>query len=116
VFFDGIFSHAVKKLPAPEDFRVQTFHGGTDEKFDPASWMVAEAASMLEAALRVYGIHEQLLYARVDVIERNGKLYVMEFELIEPELYLNYKNDAADDLVKCIKNRLMLGCLLLSRL
>ena len=31
IYFGGVFSHAVRKIPAAGDFRVQVFHGGTVE-------------------------------------------------------------------------------------
>jgi len=107
IFFDGLFSHTVKKMPGLGDFRVQTFHGGTDRKIDPDRWMISEATVILETALRLQGANEPLLCARVDVVERAGRLYLMELELIEPELYLNYQDGSADRFAECLKKRLM---------
>lgn len=98
VFFDKKFSHCMLSKPKQDDFRVQFFHGGHLQKANPEPWMIAEAERILNAA----GF-EKLLYARVDVIRRNNKLYVMELELIEPYLYFSYYPEAAKMLVKTLK-------------
>jgi hypothetical protein len=46
------------------------------------------------------------LYCRIDVVERNSKLLLMELELIEPELYLTLADGAADRLAKAIIKRI----------
>jgi glutathione synthase/RimK-type ligase-like ATP-grasp enzyme len=109
VFFEGIFSHAIKQTPKPRDFRVQYIHGGTAKKIEPERWMIEEATRMLEIALKVQGIEDPLLYARVDCVKRDNKLVVMELELIEPELYFNHEEDAADNFAACLHGRLACG-------
>jgi hypothetical protein len=46
------------------------------------------------------------LYCRIDVVERAGRVLLMELELIEPELYLNLAEGAAGRLAKAIINRI----------
>jgi glutathione synthase/RimK-type ligase-like ATP-grasp enzyme len=81
IYFDRVFSHAVKKAPKLGDFRVQEEHGGTFERGDPP----AQAVLVAESALRA--VDDDLLYARVDVVEREAGPLLMELELIEPSLF-----------------------------
>ncbi|MEP7122846.1 MAG: hypothetical protein ABJE95_18110 [Byssovorax sp.] len=82
VFFNGIHSHTVRKLPRAGDFRVQQDHGGSRELCTATPEQIAEVTTMLAAA------PEPLLYARVDVVETAGGLVLMELEAIDPELFL----------------------------
>lgn len=98
LFFDGQYSHAVLKQPQAEDFRVQDHFGGTVKAASPSAALIAQAAEILAL------LDADLLYARVDAIERNGSLYLMELELIEPYLYFEFHPQAplrfADALLK----------------
>ena len=98
IFFDKKFSHCMLSKPKRGDFRVQFFHGGILTQVEPEPWMIKEAQRILEATH-----FDKLLYARVDVIKRNNKLYVMEIELIEPYLYFSYYPQAAQTFVNAIK-------------
>jgi glutathione synthase/RimK-type ligase-like ATP-grasp enzyme len=81
LFFNKAYSHAVLKQPKSGDFRVQRSYGGTVSVGAPAPTLVEQAAAILDA------VDADLLYARVDVIERDGKLLLMELELVEPHLF-----------------------------
>ena len=89
VFFDGEYSHAVLKKPAPGDFRVQEELGGHGEPQDPSPAIVEQARGVLSHAAG------PLLYARVDGIERQGEFVLMELEINEPFLYLGSSGGAA---------------------
>src|SRR5205807_689911 len=43
------------------------------------------------------------VYARVDGVEREGRLVLMELELIEPHLFLGWDAEAADRLARAIR-------------
>lgn len=81
VFFGKAYSHAVLKRPKGGDFRVQTDFGGSVEDVTPPRALVAQAERVLGL------IEETLLYARVDAIDVNGALVLMELELIDPVLF-----------------------------
>ena len=68
VFFDGAYSHAALKRPALGDFRVNSDYQGTSEPFWPDTDLVRQAQAALET------LDETPLYARVDVIVRDGEL------------------------------------------
>ena len=97
---DGRYSHAVRKLPKPGDFRVQDDHGGTVHPRQPDDEQIAVA----ERAVAVAG---STAYARVDLVRSAaGRWAVMELELIEPELWLRCHPPAADLLAAAIARRL----------
>jgi glutathione synthase/RimK-type ligase-like ATP-grasp enzyme len=96
VFLDGAFSHAVRKRPAPGDFRVQTEFGGTVEPGPAPPALVGEAGRVVDA------IDSPWLYARVDGVESEGRLLLMELELVEPTLYLSSAANAARRLAAAI--------------
>lgn len=82
LFFNGQHSHTVLKTAKPGDFRVQHFFGGTVHTPEPP-------AALLEAAHNIVDKYaENCLYARVDGVEQNGELVLMELELIEPFLFM----------------------------
>jgi len=82
LYFDGTFSHAVRKLPAKGDYRVQSVFGGTELDHEPTPDERRVADHVLAA------LPEPALYARIDLMAGNdGEQKVMEVELIEPYLY-----------------------------
>lgn len=83
------FSHAIRKVPKTEDFRVQEEHGASIEPHPVTDEL--EAAG--RAAMRA--VPEALLYARCDFVrDSDGGLRLMELELIEPSLYLRCDEEA----------------------
>ena len=87
LFFGGDFSHAALKRPREGDYRVQSVYGGREERHAPSPEDVALARETLAAACRICG-QESPLYARVDMARGpDGRLALMELELIEPYLY-----------------------------
>ena len=104
VFLAGQFSHAVVKRPADGDFRVQEEHGGTAQPTVPSAVLVEDAARVLQAAALCAGVgHADILYARIDGVERDGRLLLMECEAIEPTLYLATSPTAAESLADAIE-------------
>ncbi|MEM4781920.1 MAG: hypothetical protein QXG03_10225 [Halalkalicoccus sp.] len=101
VFFDGQYSHAVRKYPAEDDFRVQTHHGGSVAVERPTDRIV-EAA---RAVVRDVPGDADPLYARVDGIERNGGLVLVELECIAPFLFLGRDTDAPGRFADAILDR-----------
>ena len=88
IFFNKEYSHSVIKRPQQDDFRVQWEHGGTSAAAVPAPSFVTQAQTIIEM------IDAPLLYARVDGVERDGQLLLMELELIEPFLFFGYNQKA----------------------
>jgi glutathione synthase/RimK-type ligase-like ATP-grasp enzyme len=90
IFVEGRFTHAVRKRPAPGDFRVQSIWGGTVSREEPNG-------AAMELAERVLAeFKEAPLYARVDLVDDpEGEPCLIELELIEPNLYLTAHPPAA---------------------
>jgi hypothetical protein len=84
LFFDNKYSHAVLKRPKAGDFRVQEDFGGSSVHAVPPPQLIEDATQILSL------IDEPLLFARVDGVEIDGRLCLMELELIEPALFLAY--------------------------
>jgi glutathione synthase/RimK-type ligase-like ATP-grasp enzyme len=96
VFFGRLFSHAVRKTPAPGDFRVQYDHGGSRARVEPRAEWIEEVDGVLAT------IPGPLLYARADVVEREGQLFWMELELIDPELFFALAPEASGRFAEAI--------------
>ena len=87
-YFDGVFSHAVTKVAAAGDFRVQPQFGGQVSGVAPEPEALHAAAMVLKAA------GTPLTYARVDLIRGlDGTPQLMELEVIEPDLFLDHAHD-----------------------
>lgn len=100
IFFDKRYSHAVLKRPKEEDFRVQWRFGGSAEAAEAAESLVEQAQRVLDE------VDEPLLYARVDGVEREGKLLLMELELIEPYLFFGEDEGAASQFASVVSRYL----------
>jgi len=102
IYIDGAYSHAVGKRPAPGDFRVQQEHGGSAELFEPPASLLQQAHAIADLSPEV----STSLYCRLDAVARDDKLFLMELELIEPELFLGLAVGAAERFAEAIARRL----------
>jgi hypothetical protein len=89
IFFRDVFSYAVLKKPAPGNIFVQQRLGGGWTPAHPSPSLITQAASVLDITRQVTGLHEPLLYARVDGLDIDGVLHLMELEVNEPGLMLD---------------------------
>jgi glutathione synthase/RimK-type ligase-like ATP-grasp enzyme len=101
IFFNGVFSHAVLKSPAVDDFRVQHYYGGTIQEITPDSKMLASAQAL------VASFAKDSLYARVDGVVIDGVFHLMELELIEPYLFLGLSEKAIPNYKSALSKRLL---------
>lgn len=101
LFVDGAFSHAVRKVAAPGDYRIQSIYGGMEVDAAPSPTEIAAAQAVVEAIPG--GIP---LYARIDMIRHDGALAVMEAELIEPYLYPRQGPRLGEMLAQAVVKRL----------
>ncbi len=100
MFFNGEFSHAVLKQPAGGDFRVQNDFGGTATIKPAPPQAIANAKQLLNE------LESLPLYARVDGIIRNNRFYLMELELIEPELFIGLIPESAAAFAAALKEKM----------
>lgn len=98
-FYNGKLSHAVKKVPKEGDFRVQEEHGGDIKPYEPSSKDLSFCEEMVESFTK------DLLYCRIDFIESDGELMLMELELIEPSMYFRVSESAAKNLVEALVDK-----------
>jgi glutathione synthase/RimK-type ligase-like ATP-grasp enzyme len=96
IFFGSEYSHAVRKRPRGGDFRVQEHLGGSTGPAEPGPGLVRQARAAVAA------VGHPLLYARVDGVERGGRLLVTELEVTEPSLYLAHGRGAAERFAEAI--------------
>jgi glutathione synthase/RimK-type ligase-like ATP-grasp enzyme len=90
VVIDGEIAHAVSKRPSAGDWRVQSEFGGSADRVP----VTAEHERAVAAALAE--IAEVPVYARVDLVDVDGELLLMELELIEPELFFAFAPESAE--------------------
>jgi glutathione synthase/RimK-type ligase-like ATP-grasp enzyme len=101
IYFGGAFSHAIVKRPQPGDFRVQPEFDGIIAAHRPDA-AEHEAAERILAA-----VEEPLLYARIDLVRGlEGTPQLIEIELIEPDLYLSYEEDAGKRFASAVLERI----------
>jgi len=97
-------SHAVRKVPASGDFRVQCDFGGRYRVVEPTEAEVDVAMRAVRAWEDMYG--HGPLYARVDLVEPEaGKPMLIELELVEPELFFGMVEGSAERFARAILNR-----------
>ena len=107
IYFGDSFSHSVNKRAKDGDYRVQSMYGGTEAAYSPNASERAQARAVLDV------LDFTPLYARVDFLRgNNGRLWLIELELIEPYLYLPFAggeggdNKGAQKLAKALARKL----------
>lgn len=100
IFFGGRFSHGVLKKPKHGEWRVQHDYGGVVEPWAPSARELDEANALLEKAA------PGTLYARVDAVPFEGRLHLMELELVEPELFFRVDPQAPTRFVDALLTKL----------
>ncbi len=92
LYFGGRFSHALLKTPKPGDYRVQSIYGGGEQAYTPSQQEREQARAVFDM------LDFTPLYARVDLLRADdGRLLLIELELIEPYLYLDFAEGKGGD-------------------
>ncbi|HET9336176.1 MAG TPA: hypothetical protein VFO12_07195 [Sphingomicrobium sp.] len=98
LLFGGEYSHAIVKRPKAGDYRVQPHLGGTEVACEAPSGAIELAKAALAAA------PAEAAYARVDMVRDNdGRLAIIELELIEPSLWLQHAPDGGASFVSALR-------------
>jgi glutathione synthase/RimK-type ligase-like ATP-grasp enzyme len=101
IWLGGRFSHAIRKRPQPGDFRVQPEYDGIITAHQPSADERAAAEAILAA------VEEPLFYARIDLVRGlDGGPVLMELELVEPDLYLDYAADGGAAWAETVRREL----------
>lgn len=95
IFFDGAFSHAIRKVP----FSTLASYDAT-VAYEPKPSETEFAERALAAAGGPFA------YGRVDLVPHDDSLLLMELELIEPSLSFAFADGAADRFAAVIERRL----------
>lgn len=100
VFFNGAFSHGLRRVPAAGEFRINAQYGGRMEAAAFAPDVVAQMTTVLAL------VPERPLYARVDGVVQGGRFVVMEVEVNEPGLGLDLAPGSAERFADAVLARL----------
>ena len=100
LFFDGVYSHAVRKRAKPGEWRVQFVFGGTSESVEVEPELVAQARGCVLAAPSLP------VYARVDGVVQDGRFLLMELEVFEPLMFLSRHPEAPMRFARAVQGRL----------
>lgn len=104
-FFNGEFSHLVRKFPKVGDYRVQEEHGGTILSEDPSKEDLAEATHIYQTIEK--HLKEPSLFNRIDVVKNSQhEMEIMEVEVVEPSLYFRTHKNAPANFVKALSKYL----------
>lgn len=101
IFLNAKFSHCVCKKPQKGNFLTSPLHTQDYRKYKPTENELEQAQTIISTFAR------DSFHARLDVIHRNGKLTVMELELIEPFLFPEQSSgNFADNYAKALIERM----------
>ncbi len=100
VYFDGVFSHAIRKRPPPGEFRSNSRYKPIRTAETPPPVVTQQGAACLAA------LPEMPLYARVDGVVRDSVLIVIEVELLEPALFMEFAPPSAERFAEATMKRL----------
>lgn len=114
VYFDGTFSHAIRKAPLLEGpYHEDTMEGVLYKEEamttrEPSEAELAVGQRVIDALPQlIQGVEEPLAYTRVDLIPDNeGNPVVLELELIEPSFFFAQNPEAVDRFAETIVARL----------
>lgn len=109
LFFNGEFSHAIRKGPLLQLDVEGEMVGGlfVQEQIDPRTASEKELAVARRVLDCIPGGVGRTLHARVDLIpDADGNPVLLELELTEPSVFLRYSDGAADRLAAAIASKL----------
>lgn len=89
VYLHGKFSHASRKIPAENEFRVHNEYGGRKVPFLPDD-------KLLHEIQKIISLKPHLLFSRVDIALIKDSWTLIEWEIIDPMLYLADNPGAAE--------------------
>jgi glutathione synthase/RimK-type ligase-like ATP-grasp enzyme len=99
-FIDGAFSHAVRRVLKAGEWRANPQYGITYERVEVSRAVIDTAQAYVDC------LPQTPLYARVDGLVRSTGFMLMELELIDPYLYLEFAPGSADVMAWAVLQRL----------
>jgi O-ureido-D-serine cyclo-ligase len=105
LFFDGVFSHAIRKGPLLKRGEGPVSGLYAEETITPRT-PSPEEVEVAQCALAAIPFDHPLLYARVDLIRGDdGFPRLLELELVEPSVFVAYAEGARERFVRAILQR-----------
>jgi len=98
IVINGEISHAAKKVPA----LTKGGHGDAAGQLE----ITTEMKDIVKTISSAVSEWNDLLFARVDVVRMDEKLVLMELELTEPWLFMQFRPEAGVDLFEALKHRI----------
>jgi len=98
IVINGEISHAAKKVPA----LTKGGHGDAAGQLE----ITTEMRDIIKNISNAVSEWNDLLFARIDVVRMGEKLVLMELELTEPWLFMQFRPEAGVDLFKALKHRI----------
>jgi len=99
IFIGGRYSHTVLKRPQPHEFRVNGKFGGIWSLHQPSVELIQQAENICQT------VRSPLLYARVDCFHVNERLVLVELELNEPFLFMQWYPPSAVQFARAVKDQ-----------
>lgn len=102
IFINHQYSHAVHKLSSPGSIFINAERGGSFSPQDcPSHFLLKQAQQIYEKFISLlntknYQQQMNILYVRIDLIATDDRIYLMECECIEPELFFRFSSTAID--------------------
>ena len=103
MYFNGVHSHSILKVPKQGDFRVQEEHGSEIRAIAPEPALLDAGNAAIAAA------GGRLLYARADFVRCDDVFRLMELELVEPAIYLRTDPGAPERFAEAVAARAGVG-------
>lgn len=98
IVINGEISHVAKKVPA----LTKGGHGDAAGQLE----ITSEIKDIVKNISNAVNEWDDLLFARVDVVRMGEKLVLMELELTEPWLFMQFRPEAGVNLFKALKQRI----------
>ena len=109
LFFDGVFSHAIRKGPLLKRGEDSTTGLYAEETIEPRTPSPDELA-IAQGALAAMPFEQPLLYARVDLVRGDdGTPRLLELELVEPSVFAAHGDGVAERFSRVIMQRALAG-------
>jgi glutathione synthase/RimK-type ligase-like ATP-grasp enzyme len=88
LYFNGMYSHALLKVPGQNQMFVHAERGGSTRQMSPPVDFIVQGSRAVRLVEQLTGVCP--LYARVDGVVQDGRLCLMELECVEPELFFQH--------------------------
>ncbi|MEM7244585.1 MAG: hypothetical protein AAF533_04540 [Acidobacteriota bacterium] len=106
VFFDGAFSHALRRELPSGEWRSNSKYGARRVRVEVGRPVIEQARNVLDIATTQTEVGVMPRYARIDGLVRDDTFTLMELELIEPALGFELAPEAAGSFAELIAGTL----------